>query len=154
MLGCATVRARLAIVHSAGYVNGPFPAQWATLRYLADAPELARTAAHLARFQQIAIGPVSRTARTFIAKRLVTKTGQGTRHRSELLALTAEGVAMLAHDPLQRVAAILGTLPAEVHRQHAEILVKITASLHSAEVDKNDLSLHPLSVHSAVARCC
>jgi len=130
-------------LHSAGFANGLFPAQWTTLRYLADAPELARTSAHLARFQQIAIGPVSRTVRTLIAKGLVTKAGQGTHHRSELLALTPDGMAMLAHDPLRRVAAILENLTAEEHRQLGEILVRITASLHSAEGDENHLTLHP-----------
>lgn len=130
-------------LHSAGFANGLFPAQWTTLRYLANAPELARTAAHLARFQQMAIGPVSRTVRTLIAKGLVTKAGQGTHHRSELLALTAEGLKLLEHDPLRRVTATLKALPAEEHARLAEIMIRITASLHSTDAVDEDLDLHP-----------
>lgn len=119
-------------LHTAGFAGGLYPAQWTTLRYLADAPELSRTAAHIARFQQIAIGPVSRTVRTLIAKGLVAKAGQGAHHRSELLALTRDGVKVLECDPLQPVIAILRSLPQGEDEKLAELLLKIIASLNSA----------------------
>lgn len=130
-------------LHSAGFVNGLFPAQWTTLRYLADAPELSRTSAHVARFQQIAIGPVSRTVRTLIDKGLVAKAGQGAHHRSELLALTPDGLKMLENDPLRRVVTILRSLPEEEHERLAEILVNIISGLHSLREENDELDLSP-----------
>jgi len=118
-------------LHSAGFAEGLYPAQWTTMRYLADAPELSRTAAHIARFQQIAIGPVTRTVRTLISKGLVTKAGQGAHHRSELLALTRDGLKMLEHDPLRPVIAILQTLPQGEDERIAEILLQIISSLNT-----------------------
>lgn len=130
-------------LHSAGFVKGLYPAQWTTMRYLADAPELSRTAAHVARFQQIAIGPVSRTIRTLIAKGLVAKAGQGAHHRSDLLALTPEGLKMLESDPLQPVITILRSLPEGEHEKLAELLLKIISSLNSPSAMTEETGLHP-----------
>ncbi len=130
-------------IHSSGFVRGLYPAQWTTLRYLADAPEMSRTAAHVARFQQIAIGPVTRTIRTLIAKGLVAKAGQGAHHRSELLALTAEGVQMLANDPLQPVISVLRALPEGEHEKLAELLLKIIAGLNTASATTEEIILQP-----------
>lgn len=118
-------------LYTAGFAEGLYPAQWTTMRYLADASELSRTAAHIARFQQIAIGPVSRTVRTLIGKGLVAKAGKGAHHRSELLALTPDGLKMLENDPLQPVIAILRSLPQGEDEKIAELLLNIISALNS-----------------------
>lgn len=130
-------------LHSAGYSQGLFPAQWTTLRYLAYAPKMARTATDLARFQQIAIGPVTRTIRTLITKGLVAKAGTGPHHRSALLALTPEGVAMLAHDPLKRVNDIFRRLTPADRETVADMLGAIAFALHNGEATDGDMVLTP-----------
>ncbi len=138
-----TVRAHVALYSLLRLCQGTLPAQWTTLRYLADAPEMSRTAAHIARFQQIALGPVTRTIRTLIAKGLVAKAGQGAHHRSELLALTAKGVQMLANDPLQPIISVLRSLPEGEHEKLAELLLKIIACLNTASATTEDIVLRP-----------
>ena len=58
-------------MHSIGYTEGLYPAQWTALRFFAKAPDGSRTASALARFQGFANGPVSRTVRTLISKSLL-----------------------------------------------------------------------------------
>src|SRR3954453_8312698 len=45
-------------MHSIGYADGLYPAQWTALRYFSKASDGARTASALARFQGFANGPV------------------------------------------------------------------------------------------------
>ena len=52
------------LIHSIGYAEGLYPAQWTALRFFSEAPPSARTTAGLARFQGMSLGPVARTVRT------------------------------------------------------------------------------------------
>src|SRR5690349_24584482 len=79
------------MLHSRGYAEDLFPAQWVALRYFAKAPAPRRTASDLARFQGLANGPVSRTVRTLIQKGLLAKAAVQPRGRAELLDLTETG---------------------------------------------------------------
>lgn len=131
-------------LHSAGYAEDLFPAQWTTLRYIASAPELARTATDLARFQQIAIGPVTRTIRTLIAKGLLQKAGKGTHHRSELLALTPAGISLIQKDPLRQIDAVFLTLSQDERETIGTTLARITAILQGNRTAADaDLELIP-----------
>lgn len=101
------------LLHSRGYAEDMFPAQWMALRYFARArPEL-RTASDLARFQGLANGPVSRSVRTLVQKGLLTKAATQPKGRAELLELTPAGQSLLARDPSVALEAVLATLPAE-----------------------------------------
>ncbi|MEI6986683.1 MAG: MarR family transcriptional regulator, partial [Rhodospirillaceae bacterium] len=51
------------LVHSIGYAEGLYPAQWMALRFFTEAQPSARTTAGLARFQGMSLGPVARTVR-------------------------------------------------------------------------------------------
>ncbi|MBP0438520.1 MarR family winged helix-turn-helix transcriptional regulator [Tianweitania sediminis] len=97
-------------MHSIGYAEGLYPAQWTALRYFARAEDGARTASSLARFQGLANGPVSRTVRTLIQKELVRKSDLQPLGRAEHLELTENGAAYLARDPLARVLVALDRL--------------------------------------------
>lgn len=97
-------------LHSGGHSAGLFPSQWAALRYFARAPQANRTATHLARFQGMSSGPVSRTVRTLQAKGLVAKSPQQPKGRSEWLELTAAGLAMMERDPLRDLVTALARL--------------------------------------------
>jgi DNA-binding MarR family transcriptional regulator len=87
------------MLHSRGYAEDLFPAQWMALRYFAKAPPERRTASELARFQGLANGPVSRTVRTLIQKGLVAKAEVQPRGRAETLDLTDAGRKVLESDP-------------------------------------------------------
>ena len=98
------------MLHSRGYAEDLFPAQWVALRYFAKAPAPRRTASDLARFQGLANGPVSRTVRTLIQKGLLAKAAVQPRGRAELLDLTETGRKVLESDPTLEVDRLLAEL--------------------------------------------
>lgn len=98
------------MLHSRGYAEDLFPAQWVALRYFAKAPAQRRTASDLARFQGFANGPVSRTVRTLIQKGLLAKAAVQPRGRAELLDLTETGRKVLESDPTLEVERLLAEL--------------------------------------------
>lgn len=97
-------------LHSRGYAEDLFPAQWAALRYFAKVPTERRTASDLARFQGLANGPVSRTVRTLIQKGFLSKAEQQPRGRAEVLELTATGRKLLQSDPTLGLETAIATL--------------------------------------------
>ena len=98
------------MLHSRGYAEDLFPAQWVALRYFAKAQAPRRTASDLARFQGLANGPVSRTVRTLIQKGLLAKAAVQPRGRAELLDLTETGRKVLESDPTLEVERLLAEL--------------------------------------------
>lgn len=97
-------------IHSLGYAESLYPAQWTALRYFARAEDGRRTASDLARFQGLATGPVSRTVRTLIAKRLVAKASEQPSGRAEHLELTGSGHDLLTRDPMSGVTSAMDRL--------------------------------------------
>lgn len=132
-------------LHSAGYADGLYPAQWTALRYLARAAPRQRTSMELARFQQISAGPVSRTVRSLIAKNLVVKAGSAGHGRSEQLDLTDAGRAVLEKDPLAAVGAIFSGLTGEQARLVASVLGKVASELQTVHGHGNE-GLPPLDL--------
>ncbi len=124
-------------LHSAGHSGGLYPAQWTALRYLAHARPADRTSAALARFQQMAAGPVTRTVRTLIAKQLLEKAGSAGHHRSERLDVTEKGRELLAQDPLLHVDGVLSKLPDAQARMLASALAQIAASLQAVRGEED-----------------
>lgn len=127
-------------LHSAGHSHGLYPAQWSALRYLASADANACTSSALARFQQLAVGPVTRTVRTLIEKGLVRKAGMGVHHRSERLELTPDGHALLAQDPLRSIDVALRGLDREEASLLAAILGQIITALGNDAADDDTVS--------------
>lgn len=97
-------------LHSIGYAEGLYPAQWTALRYFAKSPEGARTASSLARFQGLANGPVSRTVRTLIQKELVRKADNQPAGRAEHLEVAEKGYALLQKDPIRGIVEMIERL--------------------------------------------
>lgn len=98
------------VLHSRGYAEDLFPAQWVALRYFSRTPPERCTASDLARFQGLANGPVSRTVRTLIQKGLLAKAMTQPRGRAELLELTPKGRRVLLTDPSLELEAALARL--------------------------------------------
>ena len=123
-------------MHSLGYAQGLYPAQWTALRYFARAGTGMRTASELARFQGLATGPVSRTVRTLLQKKLIRKSDDQPIGRAEHLEVTAAGQAILASDPIRRITDVLDSLPAierEALASALEVVIRAASSAWPAQ---------------------
>jgi DNA-binding MarR family transcriptional regulator len=100
-------------MHSIGYADGLYPAQWTALRYFSKASDGSRTASALARFQGFANGPVSRTVRTLISKGLLRKATSQPAGRAEHLEITDDARTLLEHDPARTIADTIARLSDE-----------------------------------------
>jgi DNA-binding MarR family transcriptional regulator len=128
-------------LHSASFSEGLYPAQWSALRYLSTAGPTERTSAKLARFQQLAVGPVTRTVRTLVAKGLLTEGPAAGHHRSKQLNLTDAGLRLLESDPLIAVDLELKTLSPQEARIISAALGRIISALHVANTHGEEISL-------------
>jgi len=117
------------LLHSRGYAEDLFPAQWVALRYFARAQTTLRTASELARFQGLANGPVSRTVRTLVDKGLLRKAAEQPKGRAELLELTEAGEDLLRRDPHHALAKVLGDLDAADQLALARALEQVLREL-------------------------
>ncbi len=109
----ALIQRSARLIHSLGFAEGLYPAQWVALRYFSEASPMNCTAADLAHLQAMDIGPVARTVRTMIAKGLVNRVGRATGRSANLIAVTPNGQEMLRYDPRIAVGSIIGTMTAE-----------------------------------------
>jgi DNA-binding MarR family transcriptional regulator len=111
------------------------------LRYLSTAGPTERTSAKLARFQQLAVGPVTRTVRTLVAKGLLSEGPAAGHHRSKQLNLTEAGLRLLENDPLIAVDLELKTLSQQEARIISAALGRIISTLHVADTQGEEISL-------------
>jgi DNA-binding MarR family transcriptional regulator len=118
-------------MHSIGYAEDLYPAQWTALRYFSRAPDGMRTASELARFQGFANGPVSRTVRTLLHKGLIKKSEFQPVGRAEHLELTATGRDILSRDPTKAIALALESLGGEDREVLAQALETVIRSASS-----------------------
>ena len=123
-------------LHSLGFAADLFPAQWAALRYFAWAEPSQRTASALARFQGLAVGPVTRTVRTLIAKGYVGNVEGRERGRTRQVELTAAGRALLAEDPFELLSQVIEELDGPQRLALASALEHILRRLQSAPADE------------------
>ncbi len=100
------------MLHSRGYAEDLFPAQWAALRYFARTAPDRRTASDLARFQGLANGPVSRTVRTLLHKGMLAKSALRSGSRAVVMELTDTGRELMRCDPTIALEAAIGELDA------------------------------------------
>lgn len=100
-------------MHSIGYADGLYPAQWTALRYFSKATDGKRTASSLARFQGFANGPVSRTVRTLISKGLLRKAQNQPAGRAEHLEVTDNARSILGRDPALAIADVIANFSDE-----------------------------------------
>jgi len=99
------------LIHSSGYAEGLYPAQWIALRYFSEASPAARTTAALARFQGMSLGPVARTVRTLVDKGLLGRQANPASRRADLITVTLSGQTMLRRDPRAILTQSLESMP-------------------------------------------
>lgn len=118
-------------LHSLGYSEHLFPAQWTALRYFARAEPQHATATALARYQGIAIGPVTRTVRTLLSKGLLQSVQMRGPGGPKRLDLTEAGLKLLERDPLARVVEACAELTLDERHSFADSLGLLLARLQT-----------------------
>jgi DNA-binding MarR family transcriptional regulator len=122
-------------LHSLGFAADLFPAQWAALRYFAWAEPPQRTASALARFQGLAVGPVTRTVRTLMVKGYVANVDGRGRGRARQVELTSAGRALLSKDPFNRLSDAIGELDGPQRLALASALESILRNLQADQLN-------------------
>ncbi|WP_245593541.1 MarR family winged helix-turn-helix transcriptional regulator [Azospirillum halopraeferens] len=122
---------------SLAFTEGLNPAQWAALRYFAGANPSARSVVAFARYHGTTKGTASQTIAALLKKGLLER-HKGERDRRTIsLVLTDEGRGLLAHDPLNELAAAVGTLGEHDHRAMAAALDQILRTLLARRAGRN-----------------
>ncbi len=111
-LGVAALIERAArIVHSIGYAEGLYPAQWVALRYFTEALPSSRTTTQLAHSQNMGIRSVASTVHTLVDKGLLARAVNPKSRCGDLITVTVSGHAILNKDPRRLIADVIGTIP-------------------------------------------
>ncbi|CAO3450142.1 Transcriptional regulator, MarR family [Azospirillum argentinense] len=123
---------------SLAFTDGLNPAQWAALRYFAQANASARNVVAFARHHGTTKGTASQTIAALLKKGLLERHPSETDRRSIRLTLTTRGRTMLANDPLNElVAAIDGLAPAQ-HGALASGLDELLRTLLSRRTESGE----------------
>ncbi|NUB09998.1 MarR family transcriptional regulator [Azospirillum sp. Vi22] len=123
---------------SLAFTDGLNPAQWAALRYFAQANASARNVVAFARHHGTTKGTASQTIAALLKKDLLERHPSETDRRSIRLTLTTRGRSMLANDPLNElVAAIDGLGPAQ-HGALASGLDELLRTLLSRRTESGE----------------
>lgn len=110
---------------SRGFSHGLNPAQWAALRYIAQADESARSIGAFAKFHMTTPSSASQTMSALAKKKLVVK-AKGGDHRMRMLALTAKGRRYIKSDPIADLTRAIHSLSDEQLFLVADIMARLT----------------------------
>ena len=102
-------------VQADGFVHGLNPAQWAALRYFAQANRFSRTVGAFAQYQGSTSGTATQTAKTLVEKGYLIRHSAKRDRRSYRLELSAKARRLLAKDPLFELVTAAEALSPE-HR--------------------------------------
>ena len=114
---------------SLAFTDGLNPAQWAALRYFAQANASARSVVAFARYHGTTKGTASQTIAALLKKELLERHPSETDRRSIRLTVTAKGQGVLANDPLNELAAAIESLSPMQHGTLAEGLDELLRTL-------------------------
>lgn len=105
------------------------PAQWESLRYLAQANRYSLNPSALTEFLGSTRGTVSQTLIALESKGLISREADPADRRQLRLGLTKAGRAQLARDPLQELVTAAGALDVTAQRRTADALTELLATL-------------------------
>ena len=114
---------------SLAFTEGLNPAQWAALRYFAQAMPSARSVVAFARYHGTTKGTASQTISALEKKGLLNRQASESDRRKSVLTLSEAGHALLAQDPLNELAAAIGCLNEGSHRAVADGLEQLLRTL-------------------------
>ncbi len=114
---------------SLAFTEGLNPAQWAALRYFAQANASARSVVAFARHHGTTKGTASQTIAALQKKGLLDRQPSREDRRSVTMNLTEHGRAILAHDPLNELAEAIAVLDDSQHDALADGLDHVLRTL-------------------------
>jgi DNA-binding MarR family transcriptional regulator len=120
------------LIRAERYAANLNPAQWETLRYLARCNRFSNTPGALTLYLGATKGTVSQTLNALERKKLIVRKDDPASGRVVRLFLTAAGRALIANDPLLRLAAAAAQLPPAQLGITTDALAEILAQLQRA----------------------
>lgn len=130
----------LRTTSSLAFSNGLNPAQWAAMRYFAQAAPNARSVVAFARYHRTTKGTASQTIAALLKKGLLDRQRSERDRRTASLELTEQGRTLLNDDPLNELAYAVSLLEDHEHAVLAQALDKILRVLVERRADRADLS--------------
>ncbi len=113
------------IASGEGLVEGLTAAQWAVLRYFAQANRFSRTPSAFAAFHGTTRGTASQTIKSIETQGYLTRMRSEDDRRSVQLVLTEKARGILANDPFETLVRAAASLPPSVHGQFANALQRM-----------------------------
>jgi len=113
------------IASGEGLVEGLTAAQWAVLRYFAQANRFSRTPSAFAAFHGTTRGTASQTIKSLETQGYLTRTRSEDDRRSVRLALTEKARGILANDPFESLVRAADSLPPSVQGHFASALQRM-----------------------------
>ena len=117
------------IASGEGLVEGLTAAQWAVLRYFAQANRFSRTPSAFAAFHATTRGTASQTIKSIETLGYLTRLRSKDDRRSVQLVLTEKARAILANDPFESLVRAAGSLPPTVQGHFASALQRMLAQV-------------------------
>lgn len=131
----------LRTTSSLAFSNGLNPAQWAAIRYFAQAAPNARSVVAFARYHRTTKGTASQTIAALLKKGLLDRQRSERDRRTASLELTAQGRILLNDDPLNELAYAVSLLDEDEHAVLVRSLDKILRVLVERRADRADLAV-------------
>lgn len=128
----------LRTTSSLAFSDGLNPAQWAALRYFAQAAQAAGSVVAFARYRGTTKGTASQTIAALLKKGLLERERSVTDRRTVSLSLTDQGRAMLENDPLNELAAAMAGLSDDEHRVMEGALNHLLRELRASHARRRD----------------
>jgi len=113
------------IASGEGLVEGLTAAQWAVLRYFAQANRFSLTPSAFAAFHATTRGTASQTIKSLEAQGYLTRMRSEDDRRSVRLVLTEKARGILANDPFESLVRAAGSLPPSVQGHFANALQRM-----------------------------
>ena len=113
------------IASGEGLVEGLTAAQWAVLRYFAQANRFSRTPSAFAAFHGTTRGTASQTIKSLETQGYLTRMRSEDDRRSVRLVLTDKARGILANDPFETLVRAAGALPPSVQGHLANALQRM-----------------------------
>jgi len=113
------------IASGEGLVEGLTAAQWAVLRYFAQANRFSQTPSAFAAFHATTRGTASQTIKSLEAQGYLTRMRSEDDRRSVRLGLTEKARGILANDPFESLVRAAGSLPPSVQGHFANALQRM-----------------------------
>jgi DNA-binding MarR family transcriptional regulator len=130
----------LRTTSSLAFSNGLNPAQWAAMRYFAQAAPNARSVVAFARYHRTTKGTASQTIAALLKKGLLDRQRSERDRRTASLELTPQGRILLNDDPLNELAYAVSLLDEDEHAFLVRSLDKILRVLVERRADRADLT--------------